>query len=193
MATLERGFKSWCERTAAAMRLELELAAHAPLPPQRLADHLGIKIIIPQDIPNLPSHVLHQLTVVDPRGWSAASFEVNGVATIIRNPSNSAGRQASDIMHELSHVILNHEPSQLILSETTEIAMRSFNAKQEDEANWLGWALLLPRVALTHCARRRLDSKAIAAEYSVSETLVIFRQRVTGVELQHSRRRSVQN
>lgn len=189
MATLERGFKSWSERVAAAMRVELGIAQHAPLPALRLADHLGVAVITPHDIPEMPAEVLKQLTVTDREGWSAVSFTTNGAATIIRNPSNSSGRQSSDLMHELSHVILEHEPSQLILSETGEFAMRSFNAKQEDEANWLGWTLLLPRVALAHCVARRLSISAIAREYEVSQRLVTYRRGVTGVELQHVRRR----
>jgi len=190
MATLERGFKSWCERVAAAMRVELQLALHTPLPAQRLADHLGIEIITPYDIPDLPTEALRQLTTVDRFGWSGVSFAVDGVTTVIRNPSNSAGRQSSDIMHELSHVILDHEPTQLILSETANVAMRSFDAKQEDEANWLGWTILLPRLALMHCVHRRLSIAAIANEYEVSTKLVTFRQRVTGVEVQSRRRRT---
>jgi IrrE N-terminal-like domain len=188
MATLERGFKSWCERVATAMRVELQLAPHAPLPAQRLAEHLGIEIITPHDIPDLPPDALRQLTTVDRFGWSAVSFAVDGITTVIKNPNNSAGRQSSDIMHELSHVILDHEPTQLILSEAADVAMRSFDAKQEDEANWLGWTMLLPRPALIHCAHRRLSPANIASEYEVSATLVAFRQRVTGVDLQTRRR-----
>ena len=93
-------------------------------------------------------------------------------------------------MHELSHVILDHEPTQLILSEAADVAMRSFDAKQEDEANWLGWTMLLPRLTLIHCAHRRLSLANIASEYEVSVTLVAFRQRVTGVDLQTRRRHS---
>ena|SRR5438270_12072190 len=189
MATLKRGFKSWSERVAAAIRVELGIAQQAPLPARRLADHLDVAVITPHDIPAMPVDVLKQLTETDRYGWSAVSFTKNGATTIIHNPSNSSGRQSSDLMHELSHIILEHEPSQLILSETGQFAMRSFNAKQEDEANCLGWTLLLPRSALAHCIARRLSSSAIAHEYQVSQTLVAYRRRVTGVDLQDVRRR----
>src|SRR5688572_22460130 len=106
MATLERGFKSWCERSAGAIRVELGLSPHAPLLARALADHLGIAVTTPYDIPDLPADALQQLTKVDPSGWSAVSFTVGGVTTIIFNPCNSPGRQSSDIMHELAHVIL---------------------------------------------------------------------------------------
>jgi len=109
--------------------------------------------------------------------------------TVIYNPNNSPGRQSSDVMHELAHVVLEHEPSQLILSIKGDIAMRSFNAKQEDEANWLGWTLLLPKVALEQCASQKKHVSQIATDYCVSEQLVAFRRRMTGLDLQARRRR----
>lgn len=184
MATLERGFKSWCERSALAIRAELSIEAHGTLKARDLAEHLGVELFTPESIPGLPADVHEQLTQRDPQGWSAVSFTVDGINTIIFNGNNSRGRQSSDIMHELSHVILNHEPTQVILSMDGQIAMRTFDTKQEDEANWLGWTLLLPRTALMHCTSLQLSPAQIAAEYEVSEQLVNFRSRITGIHRQ---------
>ena len=188
MTTLERGFKAWCERSALAIRTELSIEAHGPLTARQLANHLGVGLLTPRDIPGLPGDVLEQLTQRDPQGWSAVSFAIGGMNTVIFNGSNSSGRQSSDIMHELSHVILNHEPSQVILSVDGQLAMRTFDPKQEDEANWLGWTLLLPRPALMHCANLRLSAVQIATEYEVSEQLAKFRSGITGVHRQSRRR-----
>jgi hypothetical protein len=184
MATLERGFKSWCERSALAIRAELSIEAHGPLKARQLADHLGVELLTPWDLPELPADIIEQLARRDPQGWSAVSFEVGNMHTVIFNGSNSLGRQSSDIMHELSHVILNHEPSQVILSVNGQLAMRTFDPKQEDEANWLGWTLLLPRPALMHCANLRMSTAQIATEYEVSEQLVKFRSGITGINRQ---------
>jgi Zn-dependent peptidase ImmA (M78 family) len=188
MMTLERGFKSWCERSAVAIRAELSIEPHQPLKARQLAEHLGVGLLAPEDLPGLDPKVLHQLTHKDPQGWSAVSFTVDGETTIIYNNSNSPGRQSSDIMHELSHVILGHAPTQIILSVDGEMAMRTFDAKQEDEANWLGWTLLLPRPALVRCATLRLNDEQIAEEYGVSTTLVEYRRNMTGVATQMRRR-----
>jgi Zn-dependent peptidase ImmA (M78 family) len=67
---------------------------------------------------------------------------------VIFNPRKSDGRKASDIVHELAHLILGHDPAKVVFSEDGQIATRTFDQKQEDEANWLAWALLLPREAL---------------------------------------------
>jgi len=95
-------------------------------------------------------------------------------------------------MHELAHFLLDHKPTTIIISEELDIAICSFDAKQEDEANWLAWAVLLPRAALLECLRRRLSIDAIAEEYGVSKDLVTFRIRMAGVEYQYraARRRA---
>ncbi len=66
---------------------------------------------------------------------------------VIYNPAHSPARQASDIAHKLAHIILEHDPAKMVLSQDGTIVMRSFNEKQEEEANWLAWSLLLPRCA----------------------------------------------
>jgi Zn-dependent peptidase ImmA (M78 family) len=186
---LERGFKAWSERVAQAMRSELALPPEKPLPVQLLAQHLEIELITPARIEGLPADVLHQLTVVDPSGWSAASFEKDGSPIIIFNDKSSRGRQSSDIAHELAHVIRAHDPSQLILAPDGSFGMRSYDPKQEDEANWLGWTILLPRVALLRCADLKLSTEQIAAEYQVSAQLVEYRTRMTGITKQARGRR----
>jgi hypothetical protein len=189
MPTLERGFKSWCERLAHATRTELSIEAHAPLAARSLARHLGVSLLTPGDLAGLPTGILHQLTHEDPQGWSAVSFTVDEQITVIYNDRNSSGRQSSDIMHELSHIILDHDPSQVILSADGLIGMRSFNAKQEDEANWLGWTLLLPRPALMQCSRLGRSIAQIATDYDVSEQLVKYRTGITGINRQSRARR----
>jgi Zn-dependent peptidase ImmA (M78 family) len=109
---------------------------------------------------------------------------VDEQVTIIYNDRNSSGRQSSDIMHELSHIILDHDPSQVILSVDGLLGMRTFDAKQEDEANWLGWTLLLPRPALAHCIRLGRSASEIAEEFNVSEQLVKYRTGITGISRQ---------
>jgi len=70
------------------------------------------------------------------------------------------------------------------MSADGQLVMRTYDQKQEDEANWLAWALLLPRDALLHNRRMKATVEQIAERYGVTETLVQFRMRVTGVEAQ---------
>ena len=106
---------------------------------------------------------------------------------MIYNPMHSRGRQASNIVHELAHIMLKHEPARVVFSQDEQMATRTFDPRQEDEANWLGWTLLLPRDALVAARRRRMAKAEIAQEYGVSENLVRYRLQVTGVDLQMKR------
>jgi len=48
------------------------------------------------------------------------------------------------------------------MSHDGNLVMRSYNQEQEEEANWLAWALLLPREALLSLKRRRATVADIA-------------------------------
>lgn len=188
MPTLDRGFKAWSERTAKSIRQTLGISATAALGVAQLAQHLDVELVTPYDLPGLPSECLSQLLHVDPWGWSAVTVNTHAGCVVVYNPVKSSGRQSSDIMHELAHVLLAHQPGTIVLSQDGELAMRSFDQKQEDEANWLAWALLLPRDALVSARRLGLTSAEIAEKYGVTEKLVQFRKSVTGIDKQWRRR-----
>jgi Zn-dependent peptidase ImmA (M78 family) len=114
---------------------------------------------------------------------------VQGRIIVVYNDRKSGGRQASDITHELSHVILSHEPATVILSESVDLSMRTFDQKQEDEANCVAWAMLLSRDALFDARKSRLSLDRIATAFGVTETLVQYRLRMTGIDVQLQRRR----
>lgn len=187
--TLDRGFKAWAERTATSIRAELGLSAVAPLQPAHLAEHLEVVLWTCAEVPGITPDILQQLAVNDPWGWSAVTVAVQGRVIVVYNDRKSSGRQASDITHELAHVILSHEPATVILSESIDLSMRTFDQKQEDEANCLAWALLLPRDALFEARKGRLPVARIATEFGVTETLVQYRLRTTGIDVQLQRRR----
>ena len=187
--TLDRGFKAWSERTATSIRTELGLSKTAPLEPARLAEHLDVVLWTCANVPGITPDILQQLAVKDPWGWSAVTVAVEGRIIVVYNDRKSGGRQASDITHELAHVILSHEPATVILSESVDLTMRTFDQKQEDEANCLAWALLLPRDALFDARKSRLSVDSIATTFGVTETLVQYRLRMTGIDVQLQRRR----
>ena len=157
--------------------------------PARLAEHLEVVLWTCADVPGITPDILQQLTVKDPWGWSAVTVAVQGRVIVVYNDRKSRGRQASDITHELAHVILSHDPATVILSESIDLSMRTFDQKQEDEANCLAWALLLPRDALFEARKSRLPLDRIATAFGVTETLVQYRLRMTGIDVQLQRRR----
>ena len=184
MTVLDRGFKSWAERTALSLRRELLLSPESKLDSRQLAAYLDVVVWTPHDVPGMTREILAQLLGQDPWGWSAVACAVGEVTTVIFNPKHPPGRQASDITHELAHIILGHGAGTLIMSHDGSMVMRSYERKHEEEADWLSRCLLLPRDGLMWARRERLTPKGIAAHFGVTEALAVYRLRVTGVDAQ---------
>jgi Zn-dependent peptidase ImmA (M78 family) len=187
VSLLERGFKSWAEVFADGLRKELGVGMGEPLCLEKLASFFAAKLLTPEDIPGMTEVHLQQLLEIDPSGWSAVTVCVGQQSVIIHNPKHSVGRQASNIAHEIAHLILEHEPTKLVMSSDGALVMRSFDEKQEEEANWLAWCLLLPRASIIAALRKRSTVEQIALQFGVSQTLVNFRIQKTGARVQMKR------
>jgi hypothetical protein len=87
-------------------------------------------------------------------------------------------------MHETAHHLLEHTPATVEVSPTGMLLLSDYSADQEDEADWLMGALLLPRVALIYSRMEGKTAKLIAHQFGVSDDLCIWRLRMTGVEAQ---------
>ena len=185
---MERGFKSRCEEISRGLRLELGLMPENPLKVENLAMHLGILVWSVSEI-GLDEDALRQLVEVDSDSWSAITVSVLDKDAVIYNPTHSSrGRHSSNIMHELAHLILDHDPTTMFFIGEGELALRGYDSSIEEEANWLAGALLLPRPALVHIRRRRLSDGAACEIYGVSNQMLNYRMRMTGVERQFRRR-----
>ena len=187
---MERGFKSRCEEMARSLRVELGLVPTAALSPDRLASHLDVAVWPVTDLGLSEGDVL-QLVTADRDSWSAITVSASGRDAIVINPYHSRGRYSSDLMHELAHLLLGHQPSTVFFAGAEDLALRGYNASAEEEANWLAAALLLPREALIHLRSRLVSDQEACESYGVSSQMLAFRMRVTGVERQFSRRKTL--
>ncbi len=184
-ATFERGFKTWCENTSLNIRRKLKLSPTDPLSPQQLAQVLNVIVWTTADVPELAPKTREYLDSSIGDEWSAVTVEAAGKTIIVVNKSHSEARQASDIMHELAHIIRGHEAGKVYIIGSH--AMRDFNEIQENEANWLAGTLLLPRTVLTACVYRRAPIDEILAKYGVSKQLYTYRVNMAGVRKQFKR------
>lgn len=176
-------FISWVERQAQTMRRRLFLPPLAPLNPYKLAAKMHAQIFLPADIPGMSTADLTQLLQTDPDAWSAGSIRLpNGEVAIALNSTHHENRKRATLMEELSHVHLNHTPSQLILIDGGP-AVRSFKKTQETEAYWVGSAALLPSAALQDARSKAINRDTLRGIYTVSLALIGFRERVTGIKL----------
>lgn len=180
-----RGFKTWCENTSLGIRTKMGLKPYEPLSAYDLAAQLNVQILKLEDLIHLPQDSLKYLSKDGDTEWSAATIQASGQNFVVINPSHSEARQSSNLMHELAHIIREHDSGSMSLY-GEGISMRSYDALQEDEANWFAGSLLLTRNAL-FVINKADDLEEELARYGVSKSLYNWRLNVTGVRRQLAR------
>jgi Zn-dependent peptidase ImmA (M78 family) len=181
---LRRGFKKWCEDKSVQIRKQLGFASRDRLHSQVLADYLGITVISPIEIPNLEEQYIERLVGEDPSSWSAITIKVDGHTIIISNSRHSRPRHESDVMHELSHVILGHEPALFGSVPWFPFPLREYKKEDEEEAAWFGSCLQIPRSGLPWTLRSGMSEREIARHFCASVDMIRYRRNVTGVDKQ---------
>jgi Zn-dependent peptidase ImmA (M78 family) len=178
--TLRRGFLAEAEREAKRIRAELGLGPGEPVDASQIAKHLGIRVIAADEL--IDAARLHDLERVQAFAFSACTFDIDGTKVIVVNPLRTPARRASDIAHELAHLLLAHQLDEI--RSVGGVPFRTCRPDQEEEASNLGGTLLLPRPLLLSAVRRGLDDQAIAAQYDVTTEMARFRVNRTGVRRQ---------
>lgn len=181
-----RGFKSEANWYARQMRVELGLAAHAPLCPWRLAHHLGYTIVGLSSFTDCePSAVAYLTSRMGQREFSAITLKSEEETRIVHNDAHHPRRQASNIAHELAHGLLIHPFAPLI----GQNGARIYDETMEAEASWLGPALLISEEAAMFIAERGYPHELTCKEYGVTQDVLSMRLKVTGSLIRLSRRR----
>lgn len=179
----QRGFKTWCENTALSTRKKLGLKLSEPLTAEALAESLEVKILGLGNVPNLDTETFDYLSSAKGDEWSAVTVYVPDGKIIVVNPRHSDARKASNIMHELAHILRLHEPAKLFFGENG-LVLRHFDDLQENEANWFAGCLLLPRDSLLQLNRQGLTGDEIIDLFGISKSLYNYRLNVSGVRRQ---------
>lgn len=188
MPKLRRGFKTWCENAARGFRRELGLEPFDRLDPYHLADHLKVSIWTPHDVSGLSASSLHCLTVSESECWSALTIRDGEKSLIIVNSSHNPQRINNSLAHEMSHIILRHEPPKMMPSTEGLMIMTDYDTTQEEEAGILGGALLVPREALLKRISCGSSDEEAADFFNVSVALIRQRKNTTGIGFQLARR-----
>jgi len=178
---MRRGFKAEAERIAEAARASLGLGSLAKLDPWVYAASLGAYVLGADEL-DLPAKHAFQLLQQDPDSWSGMTLAEDGLLLIVLNSAQSKRRQSSTLMHELAHSILDHTPASVQISPAGLVLLSDYSDEQEEEADWLGGALLLPQAALLHYRSAGEPVGNIASRFGVSDDLCHWRCRMTGVE-----------
>ncbi len=184
-----RGFKSQCERRSVEFRKQFGLSDHSALSADRLARELRVTIWSTDEVNGISTEARSVLRDETDQSWSALTMRLGADHLVVYKPVSSRGRRNNVVMHELAHIILGHELAKACILEDGSLVPGNFDQDQEDEADWLAGALLLPRPALMSIRQRRLSDEEACEEHLVSVEMLKWRIRMTGVDYQLSRRR----
>lgn len=167
------------EQLGLRVRSFLNLGIHERLNPLRLAELVGLRVITLKDVVGLSDEVKQVLTNSS-QAWSGgATPELpDGSRIVIINPMQSQGRQAVTLMEEISHTLLGHRHSQIMLDPGEKNNHRDYNDLIEEEAYAVGAAALVPYRALACDLSRGIIIKSIANHFGVTPSLVKYRIRV---------------
>lgn len=176
---LHRGFKTEAERRSLQLRKELGLRPWDCLLARRLADHLGIKVFAVNEIPGLSGS---DVQIICSGDVSAVAVVGQTSPLIIHNHLHAPARQESDLMHEIAHCLLGHRSKPH--EEKPSFFLHSYDPEQEEEAQWLGGCLQIPRDGLVWALRKGMDVTVIASWFKASRQMVSYRRSVTGVDYQ---------
>jgi hypothetical protein len=173
-----RGFKAQAERFSKKYRLELGLKLHDPLCPWKLAKHFKIPVVplssFRETIPDAVAHCMGK----GQGEFSAITLCDKKPILIIHNDAHSVYRQASNIAHELGHIILGHPST----SPFNEIKLRNFNKEHENEANWMAATLLISQDAVFHILRNNIELDEAITVYGASRDIVQMRLNMSGAK-----------
>ena len=186
---LPRGFKAEAERTARRLRAETGVGELEPLDLLAAAACLGVQVISAADL--VPVERLQEIERLQAFAFSACTFEINGREFIVYNPLRSEARRASDIAHELAHVILEHDLTEIQYLDG--IPFRTCQPDEEQQATALGGTLLLPRPALLEQARKGATVDQVAKTFGVTKQMAQFRWNTTGVARQAAAAKAARN
>ncbi|MBI1183588.1 ImmA/IrrE family metallo-endopeptidase [bacterium] len=179
---MRRGFKTKCDSICSQIRNALRIDDYAALPEYALANHLGLKIFKPSDLLafGFRKKHLNVLCNANSRDFSAVAIKAKSCVLITFNEAHSPARIKSSLVHEMAHIICDHDFTQF----DADTSLREFPKDEEEEADWLAGCLLIPRNGIIWAGRKGMNLDDLANHYEVSVQMARWRVNKTGVKNQ---------
>lgn len=178
--TLPRGFKAQAERDVQALRTKIGAKLSTRLDLDAIAAEIGAQIVAADRL--VPIERLREIEGIQAYSFSACTFEINDQPIIVFNPIRTARRQRSDIAHEMAHIILEHDLTEI--QHLDDVAFRTCQPDQEEQATAFAGTLLLPRPVLLREASRNATVDQVAKKFGVTRKMAEYRWNTTGVARQ---------
>lgn len=174
-ARLRRGFRKEAEGYAQEFRDELGLLPTAPMSAFQLAELLEIPVIGLSTIESMEPSIVSYYQGAGSEEFSATSICDGSYREIVHNDFHHPNRQNSNVMHEISHILLGHPPKPPLMEDNC----RHFDPVAEFEANQLGFTLLVPKIAALHAVEKFVSRSAAAKHFGVSTAVLNLRIAIT--------------
>jgi Zn-dependent peptidase ImmA (M78 family) len=180
---VKRGFKTWADKKSLEIRKRIGLKSWDPLDCYILSKELGIPIITLSDLKEAGFSRDHFAKLINrDSNFFACLLQTTQGLILVNNHNYSQKRSNSNIVHELSHVLCEHNFATTIPINGS--ILREFDKDCEDEANWLAGCLLLPRDGLIWACRKRYTLNQISQHFGASEQMTRWRYNITGISKQ---------
>ena len=162
-----RWTKAKLEELAHEVRGELDLDWNDPLDPYQLALEYGIPVYPIDSLPEFgcSERAIRHFVENRPKAWSAALVPVGTSRLIIENTAHAPVRRRSNTTHEMSHVLLEHDFADLLL---TDDGCRRYDPAKERQATELAGELLIPTKAAINAAFAKKTNSEVASHFDVS-------------------------
>jgi hypothetical protein len=185
---MRRGFKTEAKKLALGVRAELGLGASARFDPYALAHEYGIPVYSLSELAQHEDmrHAGAHYALDRPSTFSAALVPLGNGRFILDNDYHAPVRRRNSVSHEMSHVLLEHAFTSILL---TCDGCRSIDRDKEGEADWLAGELLIPYAAAERAARLDLTDEQVAQMFDVSTQLAAMRMNYSGARIIVARKR----
>ncbi len=177
----KHGFKKEAEDWGLKIREEMGLSIFSPLDAFDLAKHKKIPVFTFDEI---LCDLEYERTLLNNHPSFSALYTVNrnGQKIILYKKTDSSARQQSNIMHEISHILLEHSIPENLLNLASKFGLTYNNELQENEAKFLGGCLQLTKPSLFASLKKNMTHLEIAEKYFASTEMVSYRINISGVQ-----------
>lgn len=180
------GFKAEANKFAHELRVEMDVLPEHPLCPWKLATHLAVPVFKLTELPDCAEKV-YLIKGKGKKEFSATVCYEGTKAFIVSNDVHDKKRQASNIAHELAHILLGHPPAPPFDEDGT----RDFLVEIEDEADWLGPSLLVSDDAALNAYKliqsRSYTLSSLSDDWKTTEDVIRMRMNLVGAKKRFSR------
>lgn len=176
-----REFMRQIEKQAILIRERANIGPLEPFDPRLLVEQARMRLVYPEDVPDLHPEVRDHLCNLEPTIWSGMGKELDdGTILVLLHPNMTVERENVTIMEEVCHAHYGHEPSELI-TYPAGFKERKYDERIEQEAYWTAAAVLLPAKAVALAVWNGKNAEDLAITYNVSVELAEMRIKTLGL------------